>query len=213
MDNTLEKFKQSIGQLFRANRFKISIDSPLVNFKEEDWYLAKSANVGNKNIGEISIPWQGYHYKIASDTTFQNTTITFLNNVPKDGSPSLRDKFEIWLYIMSDDASSIKASHDEYKGSVTIEQLDGVGNSVKGYILKHAHPTDITDLDLSMDHVDSVMEFSVTFSFSYYDFWSNGNINLNNIEQQAKQAIDNVRRGNSTNRTSNAPASTSGNLA
>lgn len=163
----LESFKATLYDICRPNRFMVSFDFEGVTFDDEDYYFVKSASLPGKTFGEIELNWQGYKYKVAGDPAFNDITITFYHNIPKEGM-SLRDKLEAWLELISVDSTNVREIHENYKGTINVEQLDGQGEPFKTYRLQHAHPKEISDIELSMDSTDAVEEFTVTFSYSYF---------------------------------------------
>jgi hypothetical protein len=86
----------------------------------------------------------------------------------------LRDRFLIWLNAISNDTTNNRANHDLYKCGVDICQLDGSGAAIRTYSLQFAHPKDVSEIALAMDSTDSVEEFTVVFSYSYFT-WVAGN--------------------------------------
>jgi hypothetical protein len=167
----LNDFKEAMNDMCRPNRFKVmfsEVPSGVDFFAEDDFYFVKACSIPGKTIGEVDLNWCGYKYKIAGDPTFADVTVTFLNHIEEDGSSKLRDQFEQWLNVISNDGSNVRAVADDYKCKVIIEQLDGEGDTVQSYSLWNAHPKDLSEIALSMDTTDAVEEFNVVFSYSYY---------------------------------------------
>lgn len=166
---SLESFKGNLFDICRPNRFMISITSEMdFGFGDEDYYFVKGASIPGKTLGEIELNWQGHKYKVAGDPSFNDVTVTILNNMT-EGSENVRDKFENWFHTISDDPANIRAVHSDYKCTVNIHQLDGQGNVYKTYNLINAHPKELGDIELSMDSSDAVEEFTVVFSYSYFE--------------------------------------------
>jgi len=166
MGITLDNFKANIGTYLRANRFSVRIDGNIFNL--EDMYTCKGSSLPGKSFGEVELSWQGYKYKIATDPQFNDITFHFYNTVDKNGK-GIRDKFEKWMNQISDETTQMKDSHANYKWDVYIEQLDGKGNVIKTYVLRFAHPKEVSDIELSMDSTDQVEEFTVVFSYSFFE--------------------------------------------
>ena len=166
----LEGFKSNLFDICRPNRFMISITTGGLDFGfiEDDYYFVKGASIPGKTLGEIELNWQGHKYKVAGDPSFNDVTVTILNN-NADGGESVRDKFENWFHNISDDPANLRANHKDYKCTVHIHQLDGQGEIIKTYDLINAHPKELSDIELSMDSTDAVEEFTVVFSYSYFE--------------------------------------------
>ena len=165
----LQAFKSALYDICRPNRFTVQWDDPAtLDSNQTDAFFLKACSIPGKTIGEIDLNWCGYKYKIAGDPTFGDVTMTFYNSINAAGDTPIRDYFEQWLNLITDDESNVRAVADKYKTTVIIEQLDGNGNSVQTYKLWFAHPKDISEIALAMDTNDTVEEFNVIFSFSYF---------------------------------------------
>ena len=78
----------------RPNLFKATIDFP--NYaggnSELTSFLCKAAQMPSSVIGQIDVPFRGRQLKVAGDRTFENWTITVIN---EDGF-EVRNSFERW---------------------------------------------------------------------------------------------------------------------
>lgn len=164
----LDAFKANLNDIAKPNRFYVQFTGDPVNLNEADYYFVKGAAIPGKSFGEIELNWMGYKYKIAGDPVFNDINITFYNDIPYPGMTSIREKFINWMNMISNDASNIRASHLSYKCSIVIHQLNSAGMPAQSYTLVNAHPKDMSDIDLNMDSVDSLEEFTVSFSYSSF---------------------------------------------
>lgn len=169
-DLNLEAFKTNLYDICRPNRFKVSIDvlDTTIAFADTDYYFVKGASLPGKTLGEVELNWQGHKYKLVGDPTFSDVTITFWNNYEENGE-NVRDTFEKWFALSSEDDTNVRGLHTAYKCSVYIEQINNKGDTIKCYKLVNAHPKELSDIELSMDTTDAVEEFTVVFSYSYVD--------------------------------------------
>ena len=86
---TIDEFKaQLIGGGPRANRFKIFI--PRAGNRIE--FLAKAGNIPAATLGVVEVQWRGSVLKLAGDRTFENWTVSIIN----DSEFSARTALEAW---------------------------------------------------------------------------------------------------------------------
>ena len=86
---TIDEFKaQLIGGGPRANRFKIFI--PRAGNRIE--FLAKAGNIPAATLGVVEVQWRGSVLKLAGDRTFENWTVSIIN----DSEFSARSALEAW---------------------------------------------------------------------------------------------------------------------
>jgi len=193
---TISQFKSRLqGGGARSNLFEVNID----DFKfADDWdnetfqFLCKAAQLPGSNIAPISIPFRGRELKVAGDRTFDEWTVTVIN----DEDFKLRNSFEEWMNgisKLSDGSGATKP--DSYMGNARVNQL-GRGynqnrfaerNSVDGnnaagtsginplrtYFFEGIFPTAVSPIELSYDNENAIEEFSVTFQVQYWIAGSN----------------------------------------
>lgn len=180
-DISLKKFRANVTDFARPNRFWVSVGDPtndilqsgndndasLAPWQQNHEFLAKSASLPGRTIGNIEINWQGMKYNIAGDPTFSDITLTFHNNYEFD----LRNFFESWAEVAAKMDSNERSQPGSYKSDViTMSQLGRTQNDILAtYKLIGAYPTDIAAIDLSQDSGDTTEEVSVTLKFDYFE--------------------------------------------
>lgn len=173
MSFNLDSFKGSLGVAARPNNFYVEIDgigvglTALIGSTFNDAKVfCKAAQIPAYSMGVIEVPHVGgRRIKLPGDRTFAEWTATFLG----DESMGLHDSFEKWLDAIknSDYGLAGLAGTDEYYGNVSIYHTDQTGANVAGYKLINAFPTELAQVDLSYDNTDAILEYSVTFQYSY----------------------------------------------
>ncbi len=185
MASNLNGFLTKIGEGVKPNMFVVDINWPtgttipnnpddknLVNI------LCKSAALPASNLGIIEVPFRGRTVKISGDRTFDTWTATFFN----DKEFKIRSYFETWLAQMNtheaNNAPRFRPSNgaDGYMASVGIKQLrkDGLGGTsdtetvLRHYVLNHAFPVNVSQIDLAYDSNDQIEEFTVEFQYSFW---------------------------------------------
>ena len=183
-DFNISSFRAALGTGSRPNLFKVlvtpprSTGYPLTNFE----YQCRSGSLPSSTLGTIEIPMNaGRRLKMGGDRTFTEWTSTVLN----DENYTIRGVLEKWqndivkanfeLQSVGNRSAKIGGTAatdtDGLYGTVTIYQLKEDGSSVPNgsYRLVNCWPTDISSIDLSYDTTDSVEDFTVTWTYDYFE--------------------------------------------
>ncbi len=193
MATRINDFILDIGQGVKPNMFSVDIqwptgnltsDSPDGTDKDLINVLCKSAALPASNLGVIEVPFRGRTVKIAGDRTFDTWTATFFN----DKDMKIRAYFESWLESMNTHEGNYSPNFtpqegDGYMATVKVKQLEKHGTEggqvLREYTLRHAFPTNVSQIDLAYDSNDQVEEFTVEFQYSY---WTVGEPTKSNLE-------------------------------
>lgn len=162
---TLSTFKSNVKDVARPNRFYVIMDSPAPGMDEKISYYIKSASLPGKNLGEIQLNWQGMNTKIAGDITFDDWSVTVLS----DPEMKVRQAFLDWQMLVADHLSNIREEPVNYKKDLLVQKLDRQGNVVQTFKLVGAWVKTMDQVELSTDTNDAAMEFTVTFSYDYWE--------------------------------------------
>jgi len=192
---TLRDFKSKLAgggarpNLFEAsiNSFPTAISEAWDNSSEAEGgafkFLCKSTALPASNLGSIEIPFRGRTLKVAGDRTFDDWTVTIIN----DEDFRLRTAFERWSNVMSqlDDATGV-TNPTSYMTDAFIQQL-GRGNAVgaqsntggnsavlRSYKFFDVFPVTVGEIALSYDTTDALEEFDVTFRYQYFTVGGSG---------------------------------------
>ena len=192
---TLRDFKSKLAgggarpNLFEAsiNSFPTAISEAWDNSSEAEGgafkFLCKSTALPASNLGSIEIPFRGRTLKVAGDRTFDDWTVTIIN----DEDFRLRTAFERWSNVMSqlDDATGV-TNPTSYMTDAFIQQLgrgpevgaatNNGGNSsiLRSYKFFDVFPITVGEIALSYDTTDQLEEFDVTFRYQYFTVGSSG---------------------------------------
>jgi hypothetical protein len=165
----VDDFKSKlIGGGARPNLFKATVTYP--GYAQGDVeltsFMCKGAQLPGSTIAQLDVPFRGRQLKIAGDRTFENWTITVLN----DTGMEVRNAMERWMNGINEHVNNTGLSNPtDYQADMTIEQLDKAGNSTKSYTVRGAYPVNVAAIDLSYDSNDAIEEFSVEFAFQYWE--------------------------------------------
>ena len=190
-ERTIDKFKSRLtGGIARPNLFEVvlafpdgAVDASVADIDPKTRFLVKAAALPASNIAPISVPFRGRQLKIAGDRTFDEWTITVIN----DTDFAIRGSFERWMNSMSkvsDNAGNINP--EDYTRDAFVYQLgrsavDSASQSsdqnmpvLRTYKFYSIFPTNVSQIDLSYDSSDSVEEFTVTLQVQWWEASGNG---------------------------------------
>lgn len=176
-DFKISKFRDALKSGSRPNLFRIEVIPPSGIEVGGYTILVRSAALPSATIGTIELPMNGgRRFKIGGDRVFSEWSSTVLN----DENYTLRSNLEVWQnnmvftnYEIDTALGNRSAASTGLYGTVLIYQLDETGASVPNgsYRLVNCWPSDISAIDLSYDTTDAVEDFTVTWT---YDFYENG---------------------------------------
>ena len=154
----------------RSNQFKVTMPFPgyaQVGGEIEDLaFLCRSTTIPAMNVGVVNVPFRGRQIKIAGDRTFDEWSITVLN----DTNFKLRNAFERWQNGINNMSDNEGLSNPvDYQVDAFVDQLDRNGNTLKSYTLRGAFPTEVAAIDLNFGTNDEVETFGVTFQYQYFE--------------------------------------------
>lgn len=190
MSNYQNLMRKYLGDGARNTRFdiKLNIPSEISNSYNDSRALSimcKSANLPNRTIQTQNIVFRGRSIPVPVSTKYSNTwTCTFYN----DENHNMRKMFELWLdavdskneYTSFTDEMKGLIGNDYIKDEIKIEQYSNISNDLETatptavWTLYGVYPTDVSSIELSSES-ESIQEFTVTFSYTYYEIDIKGN--------------------------------------
>ena len=190
-NRTIDKFKSRIsGGIARPNLFEVVLATPdgVVDTNVNDFgiksrFLVKAAALPASNIAPISVPFRGRTLKIAGDRTFDEWTVTVIN----DTDFAIRSSMERWMNSIAkvSDNSGLTNPEDYIKdlkiyqlGRAQVAQNTQESETdmpiLRTYKFHGCFPTNVSQLDLSYDQSDALEEFTVTFQVQWWEADGNG---------------------------------------
>ena len=160
---TIDEFKAQLsGGGPRANRFNIFI--PRAGDKIQ--FLAKAGNIPAAALGIVEVQWRGSVLKLAGDRTFENWTVTILNDVEF----SARTAIEAWQQEIQEMGGGNGSTTTDYLISrAFVEQLNKDDSVLARYEFFNMFPLNIGAIELSHETVDALEQFDVEFAFSHWE--------------------------------------------
>lgn len=165
----------------RPSLFEVRMSLPALakNGDEEEKirFLGQAASLPASTVQQVDVPYFGRMIKYAGDRTFDNFTLSIMN----DEDFKLRSSFESWLNGINAHISNRRNSQfsvESYKSNATVYQLAKSGNgsndvstAIRAYTFSGMFPVSVDAIALSFASTNQVESFNVTFA---YDFWVPG---------------------------------------
>ena len=166
---TVDDFKAKlIGGGARANLFMATLAFPAYAAGDTELaqFMCKAAQLPASVVGQIDVPYRGRQMKIAGDRTYENWTVTIIN----DTGSEIRDAMERWQNGINTHVSNSGLTNPaDYEADLAVDQLDKAGNSVKSYTFRSAWPVNVSSIDVSNESTDTIEEFTVEFAYQYWE--------------------------------------------
>ena len=157
----------------RANLFEVGITGSAVqkfalNTTEFN-FSCKAAAIPAMAVGTIDVPYFGRVVKVPGNKTFDNWTVTIINDEGFD----IRSGMEEWMASMGSHLGNINtATNENLYGTGTVKQYPKTGasaGSVATYSFVNIFPVSMSEITLGWDANDAIEEFTVEFA---YDYWT-----------------------------------------
>ncbi len=167
--SNVDDFKSKlIGGGARPNLFKAIVNFPAYAGGDTELtsFMCKGAQLPASVIAQLDVPFRGRQLKIAGDRTFENWTITVIN----DTGMEVRNAMERWMNGMNEHVNNVGLSNPtDYQTDMEVQQLDKAGNVTKTYTIRGAYPINVAAIDLSYDTNDAIEEFTVELAYQYWE--------------------------------------------
>lgn len=164
---SINEFKsQLVGGGARPSLFQVQITNPVLSVADfKVPFACKTAALPSSNLGSYTVPYFGRQVKYAGDRTFEDWTVTIIN----DEDFSVRNALEAWSNSINSHISNTRALPQNYKSDAIITQYGKDGTVLRIYNFQGIFPINISDIAMSWETVDTIEEFTVTFQ---YDAWT-----------------------------------------
>ena len=168
MANVINELKSALGAGARPSKYRVTLSFPggvsTSSNQRNISVLAKATTFPSMTIGVIEVFNQGRKLPLPGDTTFTNSwNITFYNTEGHD----LRRDFVAWMasidHYQDNKHSGVPAS---LMVDASVVQLDSAGNETAKYTFHNLFPSEVAEISLGAETLDTVQEFDVTFTFS-----------------------------------------------
>jgi hypothetical protein len=134
-------------------------------------FKVKTAQLPGSTIGTVEVPYFGRQIKVAGNRTFAEWSVTILN----DEDFVLRNAFEAWHRGINENTQNLRNSaavntnFGGYGADAQVWQYGKSGSLLKEYLFVGLWPSDIAAIDLDWGSNDTIEEYSVTFTYQYWE--------------------------------------------
>lgn len=152
----------------RPNLFEVRITNPISTVADiKVPFMVKSAAIPASTIGQIDVPYFGRLLPFAGDRTFEDWTVTVINDELFD----IRNAMEQWhnaINLLEQNVSAVGPEPSLYLSQATVTQYSKDGSELRSYQFENIWPTSISSIDMSWETVNTIEEFDVTFVYDTY---------------------------------------------
>jgi hypothetical protein len=155
----------------RPSLFEVQLTVPGIAFGgnsvDKFTFACQAAQLPAASISSIEIPYFGRKIKVAGERSFDNWTVTIMN----DEDFKVRSLFELWSNSLNSLESNVRGlglESENYKGELLVRQYSKDGVEIRSYRIVGAFPTDVSAIDLNWSSTNAVETFTATFA---YDYW------------------------------------------
>ena len=181
--NVQNLIQSALGDGARSTKFDVMFQFTNPNLfpnQRNVAVLVKSSNFPSKSCSTINIPYKGRSIPIRGQEKFsQSWECTFY----LDENHKIKNAFEAWIDALDETVhyaeaenslvTSTRSKHvstNNYTTEICLFQqnFNDTDQTAK-YILHNVFPTEVGSVQLSSEGPGNLLEFTVTFSFSYFD--------------------------------------------
>lgn len=130
-------------------------------------FMTMATQIPTYNEGEVNVPYFGRRIKVAGDRTWENWTVTVLN----DTDFLIRNALEEWSNKINSFEGNLRtfgsSSPLEYKSQAILTRYTATGVPTRIYTLEGIWPTQISSIDLAWNATDQIEQFQATFAFDW----------------------------------------------
>jgi len=130
-------------------------------------FQCRAANLPMMNIDPIEVPYFGRKIKVKGDRTFQDWTVTIVN----DEDFGVRNMMESWSNLMNTLETNLlqdAGDNEAYKGTAQVNQYAKDGALLRSYTFYGIWPSAVEAIDLNWESTNQIETFTTSFA---YDYW------------------------------------------
>ena len=132
-------------------------------------FMVKGTDIPESSVSSIPVPYFGRQIKVAGTRTFQDWSVTVINDETFD----IRNAMETWSNGVNQHIGNLQQTSspnpNNYKGIASVIQYGKDGSKIREYVVDGLFPVNIGPIALSWENGDAIEEFPVTFSV---DWWT-----------------------------------------
>lgn len=154
----------------KSSLFQVQITNPANGIADiKVPFMVKAAAIPASNLSLIEVPYFGRKIKVAGDRTFDQWTVTVIN----DEDFLIRNAMEQWMASINSHEGNVtnfsSASPLQYKAQAQITQFSKTGAPLRVYNFNGLFPIQVSQMEMAWESSGTIEEFTVTFE---YDWWN-----------------------------------------
>ena len=162
------------GDGARPNLFEVQLNFPSyvqgrATAAAKTTFMVKTAALPGSTLGIVPIQYFGREVKVAGNRTFADWTVSIIN----DEDFYIRNAMESWVRGINENVTNLRNTRartsQQYGVDATVTQYGKAGNRLKRYRFVGIFPTDIAQIDLDWGSNDTIEEYTVNFSYQYWE--------------------------------------------
>ena len=185
---SIEDFKAVLqGGGVRPTMFEVELTFPesvapdLGEVARDGTFLIKAAGLPSSQIGLIQVPFRGRKLKVAGDRSFEDWTVTIINDV----SFGLRVAMEKWSEKIQNHNYAMGAANlSDYYAAAVVRQLDRDGEQLRAYRFEGIWPQTVGEIGLDFEATDSIEQYDVNFAVQYWSAAEDGDPQTNSVPRE-----------------------------
>jgi hypothetical protein len=162
----------------RANLFDVEMNFPSFalpgNASKKMQFQCKSAQLPGTTVNAVPVQYFGREVKFAGNRTFADWTVNIIN----DEDFSVRNAFERWLNGVNSHRTNVRAAAaggpTSYGVDAVVKHYGKTGKVLKSYKFIGLFPVDVSPIDLDWGNNDTIEEYTVTFSYQWWEAVAEG---------------------------------------
>lgn len=165
---------QLAGDGARPNLFEVRLNFPSfatngLTAAQKSTFMVKTAALPGSTVGMVTVPYFGREVKVAGNRTFADWSVTIIN----DEDFMIRNAMESWVKGINDNTTNLRSNRartsNQYGVDANVIQYGKDGRQLKQYKFVGMFPTDVAQIDLDWGSNDAIEEYTVNFSFQYWE--------------------------------------------
>lgn len=161
---------QLTGGGARPTLFQVIITNPIdASADLKTPFMVQAAQIPTYTTGIINVPYMGRVIKEAGDRTFEDWTVTIIN----DEDFLVRNAMESWSNAINRLERNVRdtgsSSGLDYKSQATVTQFSKTGEPIRTYQFEGLFPSNIASIQLDWSSTDTYEQFDVTFSYDTFE--------------------------------------------
>jgi len=161
----------------RASLFDVSIalkgDTSTTGTSPGMVFMCKGVQIPANALGITTVNYFGRAVKIPGNRTFEDLTTTIIN----DEGYAIRNQIESWMNKLNSHSGNVRDStllpKSSYIADMSVKTYSKTGDDDQTYKFENCFPTSLDQIDVNWDPNDSIMEYTVTWA---YDYWEHSKV-------------------------------------